>query len=108
MSFPLGIPSNSRMEAMQAAILLMPDPNREALQTLLLFLNEVAANSERNQVNTRNEKEKQVDTKPENNRTLHHHAVVNCISFGCQIKGFQSSVKSNQLITLIILVLLFR
>ena len=46
------------MEAMQAAILLMPDPNREALQTLLLFLNEVAANSERNQVNTRNEKEK--------------------------------------------------
>lgn len=36
---------------MQAAILLMPDPNREALQTLLLFLNEVAANSERNQVN---------------------------------------------------------
>jgi len=40
------------MEAMQAAILLMPDPNREALQTLLLFLNEVAANSERNQVIT--------------------------------------------------------
>ena len=51
-SFPAGIPSNSRMEAMQAAILLMPDPNREALQTLLLFLNEVAANSERNQVKT--------------------------------------------------------
>lgn len=50
-SFLVGIPSNSRMEAMQAAILLMPDPNREALQTLLLFLNEVAANSERNQVN---------------------------------------------------------
>lgn len=39
------------MEAMQAAILLMPDANREALQTLLLFLNEVAANSETNQVN---------------------------------------------------------
>ena len=38
------------MEAMQAAILLMPDPNREALQTLLLFLSEVAANSETNQV----------------------------------------------------------
>lgn len=51
-SFPVGIPSDSRMEAMQAAILLMPDPNREALQTLLLFLNEVAANSETNQVNT--------------------------------------------------------
>lgn len=45
-----GIPPESRMEAMQAAILLMPDPNREALQTLLLFLNEVAANSETNQV----------------------------------------------------------
>lgn len=74
-SFPLGIPSNSRMEAMQAAILLMPDPNREALQTLLLFLNEVAANSERNQVNTRNEKEKLVYIEPENNRTLYHHPV---------------------------------
>lgn len=48
------IPSNSRMEAMQAAILLMPDPNREALQTLLLFLNEVAANSETNQMNEKN------------------------------------------------------
>ncbi|KAJ7356191.1 Dynein light chain Tctex-type [Desmophyllum pertusum] len=48
------IPSDSRMEAMQAAILLMPDPNREALQTLLLFLNEVAANSETNQMNEKN------------------------------------------------------
>lgn len=49
-SLSVGIPSDSRMEAMQAAILLMPDPNREALQTLLLFLNEVAANCETNQV----------------------------------------------------------
>lgn len=48
------IPPESRMEAMQAAILLMPDPNREALQTLLLFLNEVAANSETNQMNEKN------------------------------------------------------
>lgn len=35
---------------MQAAIMLMPDENREALQTLLLFLNEVASSSETNQV----------------------------------------------------------
>lgn len=50
MSVCLDMPANSRMEAMQAAVLLMPDPNREALQTLLLFLNEVAANCETNQV----------------------------------------------------------
>lgn len=71
------------MEAMQAAILLMPDPNREALQTLLLFLNEVAANSERNQVNTRNEK---VYTEPQKQQNF---VSSRCsISFGCQMKRF--------------------
>lgn len=35
---------------MQAVVLLMPDENREALQTLLLFLNDVAQESSINQV----------------------------------------------------------
>ncbi|XP_032223242.2 rho GTPase-activating protein 7 isoform X3 [Nematostella vectensis] len=48
------IPAELRVEAMQAAILLMPDENREALQTLLLFLNEVAENSAVNQMNEKN------------------------------------------------------
>ena len=40
------------MEAMQAAVMLMPDENREALQTLLLFLNDVASYADTNQVQT--------------------------------------------------------
>ncbi|XP_020905172.1 rho GTPase-activating protein 7 isoform X2 [Exaiptasia diaphana] len=48
------IPEELRIEALQGAILLMPDENREALQTLLLFLNEVAANSSQNQMNEKN------------------------------------------------------
>ena len=36
---------------MQAVVLLMPDENREALQTLLLFLHDVAQKSSVNQVN---------------------------------------------------------
>ncbi len=35
---------------MQYAILLMPDENREALYTLLNFLNSIAANKENNSV----------------------------------------------------------
>lgn len=35
---------------MQAVVLLMPDENREALQTLLLFLHDVAQQSSVNQV----------------------------------------------------------
>jgi hypothetical protein len=47
----LDIPEELRLEALQGAVLLMPDENREALQTLLLFLNEIAANASVNQVN---------------------------------------------------------
>ncbi len=36
---------------MQAVVLLMPDENREALETLLLFLHDVAQQSSVNQVN---------------------------------------------------------
>ena len=35
---------------MQAVVLLMPDENREALQTLLMFLHDVAQQSSINQV----------------------------------------------------------
>ena len=40
-----------RLQAFQSVMLLMPDGNREALQTLLHFLKEVASNSAVNQVN---------------------------------------------------------
>ena len=40
--FHLDIPTELRLQVMQLAILLMPDENRNVLQTLLLFLNEVA------------------------------------------------------------------
>ena len=38
------------MEALQAAVMLMPDENREVLQSLLLFLSDMAQYSEENQV----------------------------------------------------------
>ncbi|CAH1267753.1 DLC1 [Branchiostoma lanceolatum] len=44
------LPMELRLQAMQAAIMLMPDENREVLQTLLLFLCEVAKNVEENQM----------------------------------------------------------
>ncbi|XP_035681138.1 rho GTPase-activating protein 7-like isoform X1 [Branchiostoma floridae] len=44
------LPTELRLQAMQAAIMLMPDENREVLQTLLLFLREVAQNVEENQM----------------------------------------------------------
>ena len=49
---PPDIPGEVRLQALQAVVLLMPDENREALQTLLYFLSEVAAYSEANQVTT--------------------------------------------------------
>ncbi|XP_031563482.1 rho GTPase-activating protein 7-like isoform X2 [Actinia tenebrosa] len=48
------IPEELRLEALQGAVLLMPDENREALQTLLLFLNDIAANAPVNQMNEKN------------------------------------------------------
>lgn len=39
------------MEALQLAVLLLPDEHREALQTLLYFLHDVAKHSATNSVN---------------------------------------------------------
>ncbi len=44
------VPSQLRLQALQGVMLLMPDENREALQTLLVFLKQVADNSHVNQV----------------------------------------------------------
>ena len=50
----LDIPKELRLQAMQLAIILMPDENRDVLQTLLLFLNEVASHSYVNQMSEKN------------------------------------------------------
>ena len=56
MFFPVDCPSEHRLEALQAAVMLMPDENREVLQSLLLFLSDMAQYSEENQVsNSRSE-----------------------------------------------------
>lgn len=44
------LPQHLRLEAMQKAILLLPDENREVLQTLLMFLYDIAMHCETNQV----------------------------------------------------------
>lgn len=44
------VPSQVRLPALQAIMLLMPDEHREALEVLLLFLREVASYSGMNQV----------------------------------------------------------
>ncbi len=44
------VPRELREQAMQLAIILMPDENRESLQTILAFLNEFASFSSENQV----------------------------------------------------------
>ncbi|XP_023239294.1 rho GTPase-activating protein 7-like isoform X1 [Centruroides sculpturatus] len=48
------IPEELRKEATQAAILLMPDENREVLQSLLSFLQDVSFHSEENQMTATN------------------------------------------------------
>ncbi|CAG0923080.1 unnamed protein product [Notodromas monacha] len=48
------LPVECREEAVNAAILLMPDENRESLFTLLTFLDEIAYNSAKNQMNAAN------------------------------------------------------
>ncbi|ESP02126.1 hypothetical protein LOTGIDRAFT_111575, partial [Lottia gigantea] len=45
---------NMRMEAMQAAIILLPDENREVLQALLLFLSDIAQQSTIHQMTASN------------------------------------------------------
>ncbi|XP_074651788.1 rho GTPase-activating protein 7-like isoform X2 [Tubulanus polymorphus] len=48
------LPPDQRLEACQSAIMLMPDENREVLQSLLLFLSDLAQHSEKNQMNASN------------------------------------------------------
>jgi len=48
------VPKELRLQAMQLAITLMPDENRDVLQTLLLFLNEVASHAYVNQMSEKN------------------------------------------------------
>lgn len=44
------VPKSFRFEALQHALLLLPDENREALQTLLFFLHDIAKHSAMNNV----------------------------------------------------------
>uniref|UniRef100_A0A8C6PBM1 StAR related lipid transfer domain containing 13b n=1 Tax=Nothobranchius furzeri TaxID=105023 RepID=A0A8C6PBM1_NOTFU len=48
------VPKDQRMQAVQAAIMLMPDENREVLQTLLCFLSDVTSSVEENQMTPMN------------------------------------------------------
>lgn len=48
------VPSQVRLPALQAVMLLMPDEHREALQVMLLFLREVASYSATNQMTAQN------------------------------------------------------
>ncbi|NXC43882.1 STA13 protein, partial [Penelope pileata] len=47
------VPKEQRLQAVQAAIILMPDENREVLQTLLYFLSDIAS-AEENQMTAGN------------------------------------------------------
>ncbi|VDM93294.1 unnamed protein product, partial [Litomosoides sigmodontis] len=48
------IPIEMRMEALQHAVLLLPDEHREALQTLLYFLHDIAKHSATNSMTSQN------------------------------------------------------
>ncbi|XP_061107123.1 rho GTPase-activating protein 7-like isoform X2 [Conger conger] len=48
------VPKDLRLQAIKAATLLLPDDNREALQTLLFFLSDVTANVAENQMTSTN------------------------------------------------------
>ncbi|XP_008053595.1 stAR-related lipid transfer protein 13 isoform X1 [Carlito syrichta] len=48
------VPKEQQLQAVQAAILLLADENREALQTLLCFLNDVVNSVEENQMTSMN------------------------------------------------------
>jgi len=50
----LHVPENLRLQTLQAAVMLLPDENREALMTLLCFLNCIASNSSENQMTSSN------------------------------------------------------
>uniref|UniRef100_F7FZ90 Rho GTPase-activating protein 7 n=1 Tax=Monodelphis domestica TaxID=13616 RepID=F7FZ90_MONDO len=48
------VPKDQRLQAIQAAVMLLPDENREVLQTLLYFLSEVTAAVKENQMTATN------------------------------------------------------
>ncbi|KAK6740351.1 hypothetical protein RB195_008673 [Necator americanus] len=48
------VPENERLLALQYAILLLPDENREALQTLMFFLSDVSKHSDANSMPAQN------------------------------------------------------
>uniref|UniRef100_A0A3P8ZL03 StAR-related lipid transfer protein 13 n=1 Tax=Esox lucius TaxID=8010 RepID=A0A3P8ZL03_ESOLU len=48
------VPKDQRLQALQAAIMLMSDENREVLQTLLCFLSDVTSSVEENQMTPMN------------------------------------------------------
>ncbi|GFN74682.1 rho GTPase-activating protein 7 [Plakobranchus ocellatus] len=48
------VPSSQRLEAIQAAILLLPDENREVLQSILLFLSDISSHQAEHQMNASN------------------------------------------------------
>ncbi|XP_030836720.1 rho GTPase-activating protein 7 isoform X2 [Strongylocentrotus purpuratus] len=52
--FTSSVPKELRVPVMQAAILLMPDENREVLQSLLLFLSDIASQADVNQMTAYN------------------------------------------------------
>ncbi|XP_071787693.1 rho GTPase-activating protein 7-like isoform X3 [Asterias amurensis] len=52
--FTSGMPKDLRLSAIQAAVMLMPDENREVLQSLLLFLSDIAEHSNENQMTAYN------------------------------------------------------
>lgn len=52
-SFPTVLPKDQWLAAAQAATLLLPDENREVLQTLLYFLSDIAS-AEENQMTAGN------------------------------------------------------
>lgn len=54
LSFYPDVPKEQRLQAVQAAIMLMADENREVLQTLLCFLNDVTSSVEENQMTPMN------------------------------------------------------
>lgn len=52
--FSVDVPKDQRLQAIKAAIMLLPDENREVLQTLLYFLSDVAAAVDENQMTPTN------------------------------------------------------
>lgn len=50
----LDMPKEQRLQAVQAAIMLMSDENREVLQTLLCFLSDVTSSVQENQMTPMN------------------------------------------------------